>query len=222
MADAAIYLSKGGLATLWGVSNARVSQLCTEHQPASYRDAGVHLQPLLEIRPAIIDKAAFTAVLIGATAILDGKHVDAVAAAEKQALWELYSSVPIPRGVRGKAHKTIVAERENGTEAAQAALAARDRTDALASLRVRKLEAEIEGRELRTSRESGDLVRRTDVERDLKSAGAVVQSALGLLPSRIAELVPADQRVETMRRVEAAIERALYAVVTALGGADDE
>ena len=211
MSKPAIYITKGGLAQLWGISVGRVSAIVAEAAPNAYRDEGVDLTAMLEHRPTVLSERRFETIISKyAFALVDGQRADALEAVRADVLWALYSVVTErsnPYAPRDKAVREAKVD---------------DRHDQLARLRMEKLRSEINNRNLKTQRESGALVARAEVERDLKAAGSVVQSTLSMLPSRVAELVPAESRAEATRRVEDAIERALYAIISALGGGGEE
>ena len=222
MPAAAIYLPKQEIALLWGVSAARVSQLLKNFAPDAYRDEGLSLSIALKFRGTSINREAFDEIVSRGFAILDGGRVDPVAAASAQGLYEIYEVEPPqhPKGGRPAGSKTAPAAAPEVAPVKSSPVA--DRHDALAAMRMAKLQAEIDGRVLKTSREAGELVSKAAVIRDLKAAGAIVQSTLGLLPGRLSALVQPADRPEVMRQAEAIIERAIYAVMSALGDSTDD
>lgn len=230
MAEVEIVMRKKDVAVLWGIDPAGVSRALQDMPTISYRADGLNLRIALQYRPCIVSRQVFDRTLMSAYAILDGKGMDPVAAAKDQCLYELYSADPPrrPNHTEGETHMASKPKPKAPPAAPVAALApapavidvARttgDRAEQMAGLRMTKLQAEIDARNQRTSREAGELVLRAKVVHDMKSAGAIVQSTLGLLPGRLAALVPLAERPEVIRQAESAVERAIYAIIHALG-----
>lgn len=203
------------LQDLWGVPRTTSYRHMANMPEQVYREDGVDLEAALQFRPTPLTHDEFEAVVAKMVGTLDGVPTFAPDVARYLGLHCLYSVAPRPeraaRAARQKPDLPPLAKAEAGM----------DRVEKMSELRLAKLRGEIEARKLRTAREEGELVSKAAVLRDLKAAGVVVQSTLGLLPARIAALVPVEMRAEAMRLAENAVERSLQAIVAALGDVED-
>lgn len=245
--EAIITIKNKALARIWGVSEAHASTIGRPAHLPGIKDGGIWLQRAVQMRPIVILEDEFEAILAVDSASMDG---DPVEIARAQGLWTWhYSSNPSRdlRGLKATGHNKQQIEAESAAlahkiradevagkidadraqiEAAVASMPdATSRNiagDMLATARLAKLNADIERANMRTRKEAGELIERSEVQFGITAAGAIVRTTLENLPHDLADLVPLEMRGEVRLKAEKAIERVLHAISKAMVLEDED
>lgn len=217
-----IYIKKADLAVLWRVSAPRVSQIAAH---LAYRDDGVDLVEALTFRPTTVGEDVFEDVV---SKCWTDDGTSALEEAQSSMLFALYSAEDehrpagdeerdftrldnAPPADRGPAKPTPSRQSQDDN----AALNFQER---MQQLRLQKVQAEIDARDVKLRKELGELIERAQVERDLTTAGTLMKNGLLTLGQKLVMLVPSEEREAAQDLIDDTITRALFALAESLRG----
>lgn len=215
-AETKIHVRLTDLAGIWGVAVPTAHQFLAKRKALPDQDDRYDLKEMLELRGVRCDEETFDLIMARCVARIGDQTYNAQQVARDEAIFALYATDERPKSTgrpRKDAAPGLDPDREAQIQKAQ---------DEYRQLKNRELAAKITAQELKLRQTSGELIPLKRVERDLATAAAIVKSTMEILPGDILPLVNPDLQEEARRRIDAAVERCLYAIVRALGADDDE